>query len=274
MKTRLLTILVLAPVAVALVLLLPNPAFAVLCALVGLVVLWEITRLLGLRSRLVRAVPLLLAAALMVLAWWWRSDALWGTLIGIGIAWWLLVLAWLRNFSFGAAPTRANRVLKLGAGLLTVLPAWTALVALHGATPDGRAWALFAVAVVWSADIFAYLVGRRFGRTRLAPRISPNKTRAGVVGALAGAGAFAVLGGWLLGARGAGLAALVLLVLVVVAASVVGDLFESLLKRQANVKDSGDLFPGHGGLYDRTDSLFAAMPVFAAGKALIDLLAG
>src|SRR5690606_8959343 len=132
MKQRLLTILVLAPIAVALVLLLPNPGFAVLCAIVGLVVLWEITRLLGLRSPVVRGLPLLVAAALMALVWWSRSEAVWWMLIGIGIAWWLAVLAWLRHFSFGAAPTAANRLLKLGAGLLTVLPAWAALVHLHG----------------------------------------------------------------------------------------------------------------------------------------------
>jgi phosphatidate cytidylyltransferase len=274
MKQRLLTILVLAPIAVALVLLLPNAGFAVLCAIVGLVVLWEITRLLGLRSYLVRSLPLLVAAALMGLAWWSRDEAAWWALIGIGIAWWLAVLAWLRHFSFGAAPTAANRLLKLGAGRLTVLPAWAALVHLHGDRVDGPAWALFAVAIVWSADIFAYLAGRRFGRTRLAPRISPNKTRAGVAGAMIGAGVVAGLGAWLLDARGTVLVALVVLALVVVAASVVGDLFESLLKRQANVKDSGDLFPGHGGLFDRTDSLFAAMPVFVAGKALIDLVLG
>jgi phosphatidate cytidylyltransferase len=127
---------------------------------------------------------------------------------------------------------------------------------------------------VWVADTAAYFAGKRYGTRKLAPRISPNKTTAGAWGALAGAAALALAAGLLLGERGLALAALVGLALLVVGASIAGDLFESLLKRQAGVKDSGTLFPGHGGLLDRFDSLFAAIPVFAAGKALLDLAFG
>ena len=130
-----------------------------------------------------------------------------------------------------------------------------------------------ALGLVWAADTFAYFAGSRFGRRKLAPRISPGKTVEGAIGAFAGGALVAVAGGWLLDQRGLALVLLVALAVLTLAASIIGDLVESLVKRQANVKDSGALFPGHGGLLDRLDSVFAAMPVFAAGKMLIDTCA-
>ena len=142
-------------------------------------------------------------------------------------------------------------------------------------TPDPAAWPEAAEHPVLQAttqQLEAYFAGRRWGTTKLAPRISPNKTRAGAYGALVLAGAVALVGGWLLDERDAALLALLALALLTVLASILGDLIESLLKRQADVKDSGTLFPGHGGLLDRVDSVFSAVPVFVAGKAVLDLL--
>ncbi len=271
MKQRVVTALLLAPIAIATILFLPTAVVAVITAAIALFTLWEITRLLGMRSSVVRLLPLLVASAIMLLLWWLPNPTAWWVTIGIGVLWWFLVMVWLRHASFGAAPTHGNRLLKLIAGLVTVIPAWLALLELHRSLPHGHAWALFALMLVWGADVFAFLVGRRWGTTKLAPRISPNKTHAGVVGALAGSAVVAIIGGALLGARGWVLVAIIGVAMLAVGASVFGDLFESLLKRQANVKDSGNLFPGHGGLYDRTDSLFAALPFFVVGKALIDL---
>ncbi|HET6223681.1 MAG TPA: phosphatidate cytidylyltransferase, partial [Dongiaceae bacterium] len=104
-----------------------------------------------------------------------------------------------------------------------------------------------------------------------APKISPGKTTAGVYGALIGCAGYAALGGWLLNLRGPALWALVGLALITVVFSIVGDLFESLIKRHSNAKDSGALFPGHGGVFDRLDSIFAALPVFTAGKLLLGI---
>lgn len=126
--------------------------------------------------------------------------------------------------------------------------------------------------LVWAADTGAYFVGKRYGNAKLAPRVSPNKTRAGAWGALLVGGIVALVGSAWLGARGGMLVALLVLAFITVLASILGDLVESLLKRQANVKDSGALFPGHGGLLDRVDSVFSAIPVFVAGKALLGLL--
>jgi phosphatidate cytidylyltransferase len=273
LSQRTLTALVLAPIAIAVILFLPTAAVAVVLAALCLAAMWEWARLAGFASRPLRAGILAANAALLALLWTLRDGPGAWYVIGAGLAWWLLALAWMRSFSYAAAPTRENAAIKLAAGEAAILPAWLALMKLHGDPAQGHAWALFAIMLIWVADTAAYFAGRRFGTTKLSPRISPNKTTAGVWGALAGAAALtAVAGAWLFGLRGGALAGLVVLALLAVLASIVGDLFESLIKRQANVKDSGAMFPGHGGLLDRLDSLFAAMPVFAAGKALLDLL--
>jgi len=229
-------------------------------------------RLAGVASNVARIAVIAVNAALLAVLWTIRDEPLAWYVIGAGVAWWLMSLLWLKHFSYAAAPTRENAALKVVAAEFAVLPAWLALAHLHGEGDHGRSWALLAVVLVWAADTGAYFAGKRFGTTKLAPRISPNKTRAGAYGALLVAGTVAVVAGWMLGTRDAALVGLAALALVTVLASILGDLIESLLKRQANVKDSGTLFPGHGGLLDRVDSVFSAVPVFVAGKALIGLL--
>jgi phosphatidate cytidylyltransferase len=271
LKQRTLTALVLAPLAVAIILYLPTIAFALVTAAISLQALWEWSRLAGIGSTATRIAVIVLNAVLLALLWTIRAEPIAWYVIGAGVAWWVLSLFWLRHFSYAAAPTRENAILKLIAGEFAVLPAWLALLHVRG-DDHGNGWALLSVVLVWAADTGAYFAGKRFGTTKLAPQISPNKTTAGVWGALVVAGAGALIGGWVLGTRDGALIALLVLALVTVLASILGDLIESLLKRQANVKDSGALFPGHGGLLDRVDSVFSAVPVFVAGKALLDLL--
>ena len=271
MKQRVVTALLITPIAIALILLMPPIPFATFIGVLCLIALWEWTRLSGLRSRPLRGVLVGLAGASLIALWCWRGSWFWWLLIGAGAVWWLFAILWLRHFSFAAAPTRENTVLKLVAGALAVLPAWCAMMQIHGAQQDLHSWALYALMLVWAADTFAYFAGSRWGRAKLAPQISPGKTIAGVYGALAGSAFVAVVGGWLLGVRDFTLLPLVVLGMIAVALSIVGDLFESLIKRHAGVKDSGALFPGHGGVFDRLDAVFAALPIFALGKAVLGL---
>ncbi|MDR3385712.1 MAG: phosphatidate cytidylyltransferase [Rudaea sp.] len=274
MKQRVITALLITPLAIAMILLLPSTIYAFVIAGLCLLATWEWTRMAGMRSRPLRAV-LLAVCALALLLLWDCADAVAGWIaIVTGCVWWLFALAWLRHFSWGAAPTRENITIKLIAGALVILPAWTAMMQLHRSQDSPHAWhtwALYALVLVWAADTFAYLAGRRWGKTKLAPNISPGKTIAGVYGALAGSALVALIGGWLLQVRGASLAGLLVLALIVVVFSIIGDLFESLIKRHGNVKDSGTLFPGHGGVCDRLDGIFAALPFFAVGKFLLGL---
>lgn len=272
LKQRTITGLVLAPIGIAVVLLLPTGALAAFTSLTVLVALWELTRMAGFTSRPVRSGVVAIVMLVLVSLWLARDEPLIWYLIGTGVVWWFVACLWLRNFSFGAAPTRENAAIKFAAGLLITLPAWVALTKLHSDPRSGHGWALLAMVLVAVADTAAYFTGSRYGKTKLCPQISPNKTVAGVYGALASGVVVSAVGGWLLQQRGLALVALIVLALVTVVASIIGDLFESLIKRQAGVKDSGRLFPGHGGMFDRLDGVFAALPVFALGKALLDLL--
>ncbi|QNK02422.1 phosphatidate cytidylyltransferase [Dyella telluris] len=268
---RTLTALLLAPLVILMILLAPTGVFAALVAIAFLGAMWEWTRLSGLKDTVPRTALLALTVIVLVLCWLVRGSVWWPVLIGAGVGWWIVVCQWLRHFAFGAAPTRENRLMKLGAGFLVIVPAWVAVVTIHGSTECGNWWTLLALFVVWAADIGAYFSGRQFGRRKLAPTISPGKTWAGVYGAFVAGAIVTVAGGMLLGVSGGKLAGLLVLSVFTVIASIVGDLLESLMKRHAAVKDSGNLFPGHGGLLDRLDSVFAAMPVFAAGLLLLGL---
>jgi len=267
---RILTALVLAPLAVVIVFP-PTWLFALIVAAVFLAAEWEWTCVCGLRGAGTRAGMLVFTLLLLAVLWWARATPwLWLAVTAAGVAWWLASLAWLRACTFAASPSREHTLLKLAAGLCILVPAWVALTGMH-AGGRGHWWVLLALCIVWAADIGAYFSGRLLGRRKLAPRISPGKTRAGAGGALVAGMLVAALGGWLLDVRGGVLVALAILGAVTVAASIVGDLFESLMKRHAEIKDSGTLLPGHGGLLDRMDSVFAAIPVFVIGKMILGL---
>jgi phosphatidate cytidylyltransferase len=262
MKQRIITALLVTPIAIALILYVPVIYTAAVIAGLCLVALWEWTRLSGLRSRPLRALLVATGAVVMAGLWFFASLPVWWTVIGF---------FWLRRFSFAASPTQENAAIKVIAGAVTVLPAWAGLmrILLTQATP--HTWALYSLFLIWAADSFAYLSGSRWGRRKLAPQISPGKTWAGLYGALIGCAVVATLGGWMLDVRDSKLLLLVVFSLIAVVFSVIGDLFESLLKRHAGVKDSGNMFPGHGGVCDRLDGVFAALPIFALSKALLDL---
>jgi phosphatidate cytidylyltransferase len=226
----------------------------------------------GLKSVVLQVVWLVVSAAVFVLLWTVRTTIVAPAVVSLGVIWWLIACFWLRHFAYGAAPTQENRALKLLAGSLVVFPAWVAAITIHASLPHGHGFTLLALVIVWAADIGAYFSGRTFGKRKLAPQISPGKTWAGAYGALAAGILVAALGSWwLLDVRDGQLVGLALLAAVTVSASIVGDLVESLMKRHAQVKDSGTMIPGHGGMMDRLDSVFAALPVFAAGVMLLHL---
>lgn len=270
-KTRVIAALLMAPLAIAAILLLPTPWMAALAAVLFLAGLWEWLKLAEIDDTLQRTILLTLNLLLMVLLVWASrgSTVLFQIIAVVGVGWWLLALLWLRFYTFASDHDTHARAFKLGAGTLAMLPAWCALVLIHGDAPLGHRWLLTALAIVWAADSGAYFVGRHFGRRKLAPRISPNKTIEGLLGGML-AGLIAGLGfGWYAGIAVTQLPALALVSVAAVLCSVVGDLFESLLKRHVGAKDSGTLIPGHGGILDRIDGVIAALPVFLLGKEIL-----
>jgi phosphatidate cytidylyltransferase len=267
---RILTALALLPPVLATLWFGSTPLVGLVFGAVALVAVHEWGSLTGLRAPPARkrALALYVAAAalLMVAAVAFRATALPWLLVAGTCAWWVVMLVWIARYPAGFDATTPPRWLKLGAGLLVIPGTIAGVMLLHG-RPEGALVLLFALALVWAADIGAYFAGRAFGRRKLAPAVSPGKTWEGVAGGVALALVVAAIAGtWLFGLSGPTWAPFLLLCVAVVLVSIVGDLGESLLKRQAGAKDSGTLLPGHGGMLDRIDSLLAALPAMALGR--------
>ncbi len=273
-KTRVLAALVMGPLAIAAVLLLPTQWMAALSAVIFLVGLWEWLKLAEIEDPIARGILMVTNLLLMVaLVWASRSSTggslvLFQIMVIVGVIWWLLALLWLRHYNFASDHDTHARIFKLAAATLSIVPAWCALALIHAERPSGHYWLLLALAIVWAADSGAYFAGRKFGKHKLSPRVSPNKTIEGLIGGVIAGMLVAMIAAPFIGAKLSDLPAVALVAAWTILFSVVGDLFESLLKRHVGAKDSGDVIPGHGGVLDRIDSVLAALPVFALGKLL------
>jgi phosphatidate cytidylyltransferase len=272
LKYRIISALVLVPIVVAAVLKLDVGNFSLLAALVVVLGSWEWAFLVPLRQASVRVGYLVLMLALLALTWKFaQREALVNSVLWLAMLWWLFALFWISRPTLGSGETVRHTAAKSVLGIGLLLSTWLALVVLHSRPDQGPHWVVFVLSLVWVADSGAYFAGRQWGRTRLAPEVSPGKTWEGVLGGLVACAPLAFGYAWFIGLQGPVLASFVLVCLVTVLFSVAGDLVESLMKRQRGVKDSGNLIPGHGGILDRIDSLLAALPVFLFGLRWIDL---
>jgi len=270
LATRVITAVVALVVLLAMAFLAPAGLWALFMLAVALVCCWEWSRMCGLGGT-GRAAFLGISIATGGALWLLHASAAGGAFLqlalvafGIAAAFWVLVApAWIAR---GLRPGPAVAAL---AGWIVIWPTWMAFVVLRAAGP----WVLLAAAaLVWVADIAAYFAGRRFGRRKLAPAVSPGKTWEGVFGALAGVALYGVVLASIARSQtapftdvftpGLGVPA-VAAMLGLALLSVVGDLFESWMKRGAGLKDSSALLPGHGGMLDRIDALTSTLPVAA-----------
>lgn len=272
LKQRLISALIMVPLVVLAVLKLNLLWFAVLAAALMLLAAWEWGALVPMRDKGSRIGYLVLILALIAVSWVSaRAEIFVDTVLWAALTWWLFVLFWITRPSLGGSDTGAHSLAKASLGCGMMVSTWLALVVLHSRPDQGPHWVLYLLVLVWVADSGAFFAGRQFGRTKLAPEVSPGKTWEGVFGALIACALFAFGYARFLELGGLALTGFILVSLVTVLFSVVGDLLESLLKRQQGVKDSGTLIPGHGGILDRIDSLFAAAPVFLFGLRWIEL---
>jgi len=279
LKTRVITAVALLCVLVPALFLLPPRGWALLMLLVTAAAAWEWGRLCGFKTPgSVLLAALIVASAsfllLMAPADFDRNsraeDAGEILLYASALVWFLAVPVWLRWR--GLVPGKGALA---ALGWLLLLASWYAAWKFREA---GSLYLLLMMGTVWIADIAAYVAGKNFGRHKLAPAISPGKTWEGVAGAVIGVQVYAIallaleaVAPNYFGALAArlGVPGTLAAVLVLTLVSVIGDLFESLLKRRVGLKDSSHLLPGHGGVLDRIDALVSTLPVALALVALI-----
>ncbi|OHX10725.1 phosphatidate cytidylyltransferase [Chromobacterium sphagni] len=264
LKTRILTALVLLPLMLAALFLFPASIWAGFSWLIVVLALWEYSRMV--KMRLPQQACYLALSTLAAAAAWMGHRQMNAVEHALVLAFWLaLVPCWLvRRWTI---PSGAPAWLL---GWMLMIPAWFAFLEWRPQPSIRDALALLAVmGLVWVADVAAYFSGKAFGKRKLAPAISPGKSWEGVYGAVACVALYVAAidhFGWL--DTGLPLWALLLLALPLTAVSVCGDLLESWFKRAAGIKDSSRLLPGHGGVYDRIDSLIAVLAVSNALRVL------
>lgn len=268
LKQRVITALILVALFLAALFGLPTPYFFLFAGAIVLIGAWEWAQLAGFSAVWQRllyvvltALGLLLAAAYVGLEGLGSAtlqvSAVREFLVG-GCIWWAVALLLVQGYP-SSAILWGHPLIRLVMGLLVLIPTWIALVYVRQHA-QGAWLVLLLIFIVALADSGGYFAGRRFGRRKLAPSVSPGKTWEGFAGGFIANGVLAVV---LSLSFGVSLPLSLALVLPTSVVSVLGDLLESMLKRHAGVKDSGTLLPGHGGVLDRVDGITAAAPVFA-----------
>ena len=260
LKTRIITAVISLAILGAVLFVVPADIAKSVIALLVLAAAWEWSGFLELESPIARSTFVALVAALIV-AMVFVVPEYSNLLLQIACVWWFVAFIW--TFLF---PTPIPKVLRWICGVLVLLPVFVALLFLYDLSP---LLLLFALLIVWAADVGAYFAGKQFGRVKLAPNISPGKTWEGVFGGLVLVVLLTLAWAHFEEMQ---LAVLLPFCLAVAALSIVGDLTVSMFKRTAGVKDSGRLFPGHGGVLDRIDSVAAAAPMFALGLTPLGLV--
>lgn len=266
---RVLTAVVLMPAVIGAILLLDSAWVSLILGAVVLIAAQEMARLANLETPMAQAVYVVAVAMALLLGWQFLSPVQIAALQWVMAAWWLVVTVALVFRRRALNQIDSSRPVILLIGSLVLVSAWVSVVAVHAGGDSGPYWVLLLFALIWLADSGAYFAGRAFGARKLSPFVSPGKTWAGVAGALAATVAGSAILAHLDWPGGVGFVSLAAVAIVVTLISIGGDLWESTLKREAGVKDSGALLPGHGGMLDRIDSLLAAAPVFALGLGLV-----
>ncbi|HLQ26423.1 MAG TPA: phosphatidate cytidylyltransferase [Acidiferrobacterales bacterium] len=269
LKWRLLTAFALIVLIVVALFRLPTIGIAVILGIFVLAAAWEWAALSGL-SKWLRCFYII-GIGLIGLALYVSTPIL--PILILSVSWWLLALNELQPDTHIHLGMFSSVWGKAISGFFILFPAWDAAVYLHATDPRRPAILLFLFVLVWIADSSAYFVGRAWGKTKLAPHVSPGKSAEGLWGAVVAVTILAWVAGVFIW-EFSGLTLFIWLVIAIVAAlfSVLGDLVESRIKRIAGVKDSGRLLPGHGGVFDRIDGFTAAAPVFCLGCLLLGLV--
>lgn len=264
---RTITALILVPLVIIGIFTLPTYIFTSLVAFIVLFAAWEWTNLMPLQKKWQNVLFLvfLLACFLVVYLYLFNPSQilLAKTISWLAIAWWLLALIWILAYAKNQKKRFYNIPMFSLIGCLVLFPCWYSLSFIRSTHQPGII--LYLLFLIWSADTGAYFAGRLWGKTKLIPAVSPGKTWTGLWGGIVSGLICALIAAYLFHFDFRHLVLWLLWSFLTILVSVVGDLFISVIKRQSNVKDSGTILPGHGGVLDRIDSLTAAAPFFVLG---------
>lgn len=276
LKLRVITALVLLPLALYAILFLDNQSFAAVIGVVTLIAAYEWAGFAKFPSVLAKLAYVVIVATVIYSLWLINFVISPMVMNAVSAGFWLLALLLIFAYPGSASFWKDRPPMIAVLGLILLTMTWYSLTAIHAISAvqigegqiTGPYLLLSVMMLVWAADTGAYFSGRRFGKNKLAPAISPGKSREGVYGGMLLALFIAlVFALW----NKAGMQDYLYITgisLVTVVFSVAGDLMESMFKRQANLKDSGNILPGHGGILDRIDSVTAAAPVFYIALSL------
>lgn len=285
LKQRIITAVILAPLAISAIFYLPLDKFALLFMAVMAIGAWEWGPLMGFANKR-RRLAFVSATIVLISALWYilPLQQLWSAngelhsgvslVLWIAVAWWILSATLTFLYPRYSKFWSSHRSIRGVFGWLTLIPTWLAFMVLRSNeyTQDpynGAQLIMFLFLMVWSADVGAYFVGKSIGKHKLLPNVSPGKTLEGFIGGVVCACIFIAIAGYSLQWQAHQFTLALIVTGIITTVSVLGDLNESMFKRQAGIKDSGSILPGHGGILDRIDSLTATAPVYALCYALL-----
>lgn len=265
LKQRIITTLIILPLALSGLINLTDVNFALVSGLLVGAASWEWLNLIECRESSQRLIFMLFLGFTCIFLLFY-DFALW--LLPFGFIQWSFILAWISRYPGASQWWRNGLFLRAFVGWLILSLFWFSINNIRQGDL-GIIYLLSLCFIIWSADSAAFFVGKKWGKTALAKRLSPSKTWEGLYGGIAAGLITAIISGFFIGIKGVNWLIWILLIIMTLLFSVVGDLFESMCKRMQGCKDSGHWLPGHGGILDRLDSLIAAAPVYGAGLWLI-----
>jgi phosphatidate cytidylyltransferase len=278
LKQRIITALILAPLALLAILFLPVEQFKIVVAGVVALGAYEWANMSGINGRVSKATfmaLILIICGILIFAVdgqsvWYQGElnGLYKGILGIAAAWWAVSLGMILTYPKYSSAWTDNIPIRAAFGILTLIPTWVAVISLRTNLYEvdpfyGASLIFYVLGIVWAADIGAFFVGVKFGKHKLRPNVSPGKSIEGLLGGVTASLAIIAFAALHYNFDASRIGLHVLIGIITVAVSALGDLNESMFKRCAGIKDSGKLLPGHGGIMDRIDSLTAAFPVFA-----------
>ncbi len=267
LKQRVLTAIVLIPLLLLGIFLLPKFWFECITAAIFLLAAWEWVKLVGIANNGLRAIYLFILVLVLLLIQ--RIPG--APLLILAAVSWIGICYFVFHYETFCLLWAKSRVVQLMLGIWLLALSWYGINFIRW-QELGAYKLLLLLLIVWGADTGAYFVGRKWGKQKLAPLISPGKSREGVLGGIVAAILVTVVAAWFLPYGWSYYGGMLILALLIACISVLGDLFESMIKRQSGVKDSGNILPGHGGVLDRIDSLISAAPIYAGGLLLLSFL--